>query len=158
MSPPTAPRSICLLRLSALGDASHVVPLVRTLRRAWPEVPITWIIGKAEAKLLEGLDDIEFLIFDKNAGLAGLRELRRQLAGRRFEVLLQMQLALRATLRRRSWAGNVSAQRSGDRRRQSQRLSRSDVARQGVASLTYSDDDERFLRSLAVALDDDLPG
>lgn len=98
MSTPTAPRSICLLRLSALGDATHVVPLLRTLRRAWPDVPITWIIGKAEAKLLEGLDDIEFLVFDKSAGLAGLADLRRKLAGRRFEVLFQMQLALRANL------------------------------------------------------------
>jgi heptosyltransferase I len=95
---PAAPRSICLLRLSALGDATHVVPLLRTLRRAWPSVPITWIIGKAEAKMLEGLDDIEFLVFDKGAGLAGWRDLRRKLAGRRFEVLLQMQLALRANL------------------------------------------------------------
>jgi heptosyltransferase I len=98
VSTPAAPRSICLLRLSALGDATHVVPLVRTLRRAWPEVPITWILGKGEAKLLEGLDDVELLVFDKSAGLAGLRELRRKLAGRRFEVLLQMQLALRANL------------------------------------------------------------
>ncbi len=98
MNTPTAPRSICLLRLSALGDATHVVPLLRTVRRAWPAVPIIWIIGKAEAKLLEGLGDIEFLVFDKTAGLAGLAELRRKLAGRRFEVLLQMQLALRANL------------------------------------------------------------
>ena len=98
MSTPAAPRSICLLRLSALGDATHVVPLLRTLRRAWPEVPITWIIGKAEAKLLEGLDGIEFVTFDKGAGLAGIADLRRKLAGRRFEVLLQMQLALRANL------------------------------------------------------------
>ena len=98
MSLPPAPRSICLLRLSALGDATHVVPMLRSLRRAWPQVPITWILGKGEAKLLEGLDDIELLVFDKSAGWAGVRELRRQLAGRRFEVLLQMQLALRANL------------------------------------------------------------
>lgn len=95
---PAAPRSICLLRLSALGDATHTVPLIRTLRRAWPEVPITWIIGKGEAKLLEGLEDIEFIVFDKKAGWAGIRDLRQRLAGRRFEVLLQMQLALRANL------------------------------------------------------------
>jgi heptosyltransferase I len=98
VSTPAAPRSICLLRLSALGDVTHVVPLLRTLRRAWPEVPVTWIIGKAEAKLLEGLDDVEFLVFDKGAGPAGIYDLRRRLAGRRFEVLLQMQLALRANL------------------------------------------------------------
>lgn len=98
MSIPAAPRSICLLRLSALGDVTHAVPLVRTLRRAWPEVPITWIIGKGEAKLLEGLENIEFIAFDKKAGWAGIRELRQRLAGRRFEVLLQLQLALRANL------------------------------------------------------------
>ena len=92
------PRSICILRLSALGDATHLVPLVRTLRRAWPTVPITWIIGKGEAKLLEGLQDVDFIVFDKKSGWAGVRELRRSLGGRRFDVLLQMQLALRANL------------------------------------------------------------
>ncbi|MFA6987258.1 MAG: glycosyltransferase family 9 protein [Arenimonas sp.] len=108
MSTPAAPSSICLLRLSALGDATHVVPLVRTLRRAWPEVPITWILGKGEAKLLEGLENVELVVFDKSAGMAGMRALRRQLAGRRFDVLLQMQLALRANL--------LSALISADRR------------------------------------------
>lgn len=85
-----------MLRLSALGDATHMVPLVRTLLRAWPAVPLTWVIGKGEAKLLEGLENVEFIVFDKRAGWAGVRDLRRQLAGRRFEVLLQMQLAFRA--------------------------------------------------------------
>ena len=40
----------------------------------------------------------EVEVFEKSSGLAGVRELRRQLQGRRFEVLLQMQLALRANL------------------------------------------------------------
>lgn len=94
----TAPRSVCLLRLSALGDATHVVPLLRTLRRAWPETALTWVIGKGEARMLDGLDGVEMLVFDKKAGLAGVAGLRRRLAGRRFDVLLQMQLALRANL------------------------------------------------------------
>ena len=98
MSLVAAPRSICLLRLSALGDATHVVPLIRTLRRAWPNVPITWILGKGEARLMEGLEDVELVVFDKSAGLRGMADLRRRLAGRRFEVLLQMQLALRANV------------------------------------------------------------
>ncbi len=61
-------------------------------------MPITWILGKGEARLMEGLEDVELLVFDKSAGLQGLRDLRTRLAGRRFEVLLQMQLALRANL------------------------------------------------------------
>lgn len=98
MALPTAPRSLCILRLSALGDATHVVPLLRTLRRAWPDLPVTWILGKGEAKLMEGLDGVELVPFDKRSGMAGLRALRQALAGRRFDVLLQMQLALRANL------------------------------------------------------------
>jgi heptosyltransferase I len=93
-----APRSICILRLSALGDATHLVPLIRTLRRAWPQVPITWILGKGEAKLMEGLEDVELVVFDKSAGWRGMADLRRRLGGRRFEVLLHMQLALRANV------------------------------------------------------------
>jgi heptosyltransferase I len=93
-----APRSLCLLRLSALGDATHALALVRALQRAMPALAITWIIGKAEAKLLEGLEGVEFIVFDKKAGLAGFRDLRARLAGRRFDVLLQLQLALRAGL------------------------------------------------------------
>ena len=93
-----APRSLCLLRLSALGDATHALALVRALQRAWPQLPITWIIGKGEAKLLEGLDGVEFIVFDKKAGVAGYRELRAKLSGRRFDVLLNLQLALRASL------------------------------------------------------------
>ena len=95
--PPAPPRSICLLRLSALGDVTHVVPLVRTLRRAWPEVALTWLIGKGERRLLEGLEGVTFVEYDKRSGLAGMRALRRQLP-RRFDALLQMQVALRANL------------------------------------------------------------
>ncbi len=94
----TAPHSICLLRLSALGDVTHVLPLARTLRRAWPDVALTWVIGKGEQKLLDGLPGVEFLVYDKKTGLAGMRALKRELRGRRFDALLQMQVAARANL------------------------------------------------------------
>jgi heptosyltransferase I len=92
------PRSICLLRLSALGDVTHVLPLLHTLRKAWPGVAITWIIGKGEHRLLDGLAGVEFFEYDKASGLAGMPALRRRLAGRRFDALLQMQVAARANL------------------------------------------------------------
>jgi len=75
-----------------------VVPLVRTLRAAWPDLPITWVIGKGEHRLLAGLEGVEFIEYDKKTGLAGMRAMRRQFAGRRFDVLLQMQVAARANL------------------------------------------------------------
>jgi len=100
---PKTPLSICLLRLSALGDVTHVVPLVRTLQAAWPQVALTWVIGKGERRLLDGLPGVEFVEYDKKTGLAGMRALRRQLRGRlpadgKFDALLQMQVAARANL------------------------------------------------------------
>jgi len=93
-----APQSVCILRLSALGDVCHVLAVVRTLQHAWPETKFTWVIGKLEAKLLGHLPDIEFIIFDKKEGRAAYRNLKQQLRGRKFDVLLHMQLALRASI------------------------------------------------------------
>lgn len=92
------PASICLLRLSALGDVTHVLPLVRTLQSAWPQTRLHWIIDKAGHKLLDGLPGVQFHVYDKKTGLAGMRALRRELPNEGFDVLLQMQVALRANL------------------------------------------------------------
>lgn len=101
--PDDAIRSICLLRLSALGDVTHVVPLVRTLRRAWPGGALTWVIDAGGRKLLDGLEGVEFVVYDKKTGLAGMRALGRTLRaglprGQRFDALLQLQVAARANL------------------------------------------------------------
>lgn len=90
---------VCLLRLSALGDVTHVVPLVRTLQRARPGQPIHWIIDRAGFKLLEGLPGVDFHVYDKKTGIAGMRALRRELAPQApFAALLQLQVSLRANL------------------------------------------------------------
>ena len=90
---------VCLLRLSALGDVTHVVPLVRTLQRARPEQPIHWIIDKAGHKLLDGLPGVTFHTYDKKSGLAGMRALRAELAPLApFDALLQLQVSLRANV------------------------------------------------------------
>lgn len=95
----TPPRSICLLRLSAIGDTCHVVPLLRALQRAWPEARITWVIGRVEARLMAPLlPEVEFITVDKRAGWGALRTLRAATRRRRFDVLLHLQLALRASL------------------------------------------------------------
>ncbi len=95
---PAAPASLCLLRTSAIGDVTHVVPLVRTLQRQWPSTKLTWLIGRLEHKLLGDIDGVEFIVFDKSQGRAASRAVREQLAGRRFDALLHMQVALRANL------------------------------------------------------------
>ncbi|HEV2333054.1 MAG TPA: glycosyltransferase family 9 protein [Gammaproteobacteria bacterium] len=93
-----APESLCVLRLSAVGDVCHTLPVVRTLQAAWPTTRITWIIGKLEASLVGDIPGIEFIIFDKSKGLGAYTALRRELKGRRFNLLLHMQMSLRASV------------------------------------------------------------
>jgi len=89
---------LCLLRLSALGDVTHVVPLVRTLQQARPGTGLHWVIDKAGHRLLEGLPGVVFHVYDKKSGLAGMRALRRELPAASFAALLQMQVAFRANV------------------------------------------------------------
>ena len=81
-----------------MGDVTHVVPLVRTLQRAWPHVALTWVIGKGEHRLLVGLPGVRFIEYDKHSGIAGMRGVRAALASERFDALLQLQVAARANL------------------------------------------------------------
>lgn len=90
--------SVCIMRLSALGDVTHVIPVVKSLQAQAPGIAITWVIGKLEAKLVGDLPGVEFIVFDKKAGLEGYKALRRAMRGRHFDALLHMQVSLRANL------------------------------------------------------------
>jgi heptosyltransferase I len=87
-----------LLRLSAIGDITHALPVLRTLQHHWPQTRITWIIGKNEHALVSKIDGVEFITFDKSLGFGAYKDIRRKLARRRFDVLLHMQVSLRASL------------------------------------------------------------
>jgi heptosyltransferase I len=75
-----------------------VVPVIRCLQQHWPNTKIVWIIGTLEHRLLEGLKGVEFIVFDKRGGFSAIRQLRKSLKKRSFDVLLQMQLSTRANL------------------------------------------------------------
>ena len=75
-----------------------MVPVARTVQKYWPATELSWIIGKGEARLVEGMSGIELIEFDKASGWRGYRSLARKLRRRRFEVLLCPQVSLRANL------------------------------------------------------------
>lgn len=93
-----APRSLCLVRLSALGDVVMVLPLVRWLRRCWPGTALTWIHGRGVEPLLESADlaGVERVAIDKPSGWRDYVALRGRFAGRRFDAVLGLQASWRA--------------------------------------------------------------
>lgn len=92
------PKSICILRLSAIGDVTHMIPVVRTIQKHWPNTELTWIIGKNEANLVNDISDIEFIQFDKSKIFSSYKNIVRKLKHRKFDVLLCAQVSLRANI------------------------------------------------------------
>jgi heptosyltransferase I len=90
--------TLCLLRLSAIGDVCHAVAMVQAIQRQYPKLAITWVIGKVEYQLIKHLPGVEFVIFDKSQGWRSYGNLRKALDGQQFDVLLHMQVALRASI------------------------------------------------------------
>jgi heptosyltransferase I len=95
---PNPPATVCLLRLSAIGDTCHVVPLLRTLQHAWPETRFTWVIGRIEARLMSLLPEIEFITVDKRSLWDSRASVRNAIGARRFDLLLHLQTSFRASL------------------------------------------------------------
>ena len=94
----SAPQSLCVLRLSAIGDVCNTVAAIQAIQRTWPKTKITWITGKLEAQLISDLPGIEVIVFDKKQGWKGYKTLWASLKGRKFDALLHMQYALRASI------------------------------------------------------------
>lgn len=91
-------RSICILRLSSIGDVTHVIPVILSLQKQLPQAKITWVIGKNEAQLVAGFPCVEWIIFDKQSPIKSFWTLKQQCRQREFDVLLHMQSSGRANL------------------------------------------------------------
>ena len=89
-------RSICLVRLSALGDVLMFVPLIRTLQRYCPTAKLTWVISPPAYDLVAGMDGVEFIVIDKPQNITDYWRFKQQMQGRSFDVLLAAQACYRA--------------------------------------------------------------
>jgi lipopolysaccharide heptosyltransferase I len=56
------PRSICILRLSSIGDVIHTLPVADLIRERYPAARITWIAEKTMAPLLRHHPAIDQLL------------------------------------------------------------------------------------------------
>lgn len=92
------PSQLCVLRLSAIGNVCHAISVVQAIQKHWPHTRITWITGKIEAQLISDLPNVNVIVFDKSQGFKGMRAVWKQLNGIKFDALLHMQAAFRASV------------------------------------------------------------
>ncbi len=93
-----APRSIAVLRMSALGDVVMALPLLRTLQKAFPQTRIHWIVSRPFDAIVQGVSGIELIVIDKPRGPLSFWRLWRQMRAYDFDWLLVPQASMRANL------------------------------------------------------------
>ena len=77
--------SICILRLSSIGDVTHIIPIISTIRDVYPKSRISWVIGKTEHELVKNLKNINFIVVDKKKTLDSILEMRSLFKNNQFE-------------------------------------------------------------------------
>lgn len=97
------PARVALVRMSAIGDTIHAVPLVASIRAAWPECRLTWVIQPVPAELMRGRPDVdELLIFRRELGWRAFPEFRSRVRDRSFDLVIDAHAVFKAALVTRS--------------------------------------------------------
>lgn len=95
-----APR-ILILRLSALGDIVFATSLLQALRQRWPQAHVAWLAQQGFAGILESdprLDEVIIAPANLFKSPAAMRRLRRELAARSFDWVLDVQGLLKSRI------------------------------------------------------------
>ena len=88
---------ICIVMMSAVGDAVHVLPVLHALDRHSPGSRITWILQPGPATLVRGHQHVdEIVLFDRSKGWRAFTDVRRELSTRQFDLVLDFQVYFKA--------------------------------------------------------------
>jgi heptosyltransferase-1 len=91
-------KNILIVKLSAIGDVIHALPVARALKQTYPDARITWVVEKPAYDLLTNNPDIdEIIIFNKPKfkSLTGLLSngyrLSKLLKSHHFDLAIDLQ-------------------------------------------------------------------
>jgi len=88
---------VCIVMMSAVGDAVHVLPVINALKRRSPGTHVTWVLQPGPASLVRGHRSVdEIIVFDRSRGWRAFTDVRRELAARRFDLVLALQVYFKA--------------------------------------------------------------
>ena len=96
------PSEVCIVMMSAIGDAVHVLPVANAIKRSWPTTRITWVIQPVPhvlAREQPAIDD--FIVFHRRRGLrgwTGFRGIMDVMKDRRFDLVIGLQVYFKAGL------------------------------------------------------------
>ena len=90
---------ICIIMMSAVGDAVHVLPVISAIKRDYPQSHITWVLQAGPASLVRGHPAVdEIILFDRTKGVTAFLDISRELRKRSFDLLIDLQVYFKAGL------------------------------------------------------------
>ncbi|MCK5113835.1 MAG: glycosyltransferase family 9 protein [Phycisphaerae bacterium] len=103
-----APNRVLIIKPSSLGDVVTALPILRALRRKFPQVHIAWMLSTACADLLHDDKDVdEIILFDRKklgkcwcnfSAAASLWKFRRHLRTGNYDWVIDLQGLLRSAI------------------------------------------------------------
>lgn len=88
-----------IVMMSAVGDAVHVLPVINAIKRRQASAHITWVLQPGPATLVRGHRSIdEIVLFDRSRGRRAFTDIKRELAQRPFDLVLNLQVYFKAGL------------------------------------------------------------
>ena len=89
---------VCVVMMSAVGDAVHTLPVITALKRHAPACHLTWVLQPGPASLVRGHPAVdEIVLFEKAKGWHAYLEARRRLA-EPFDLVVALQVYFKAGL------------------------------------------------------------
>jgi heptosyltransferase-1 len=106
---PAEPEAILIVRLSARGDVMFATPIIRALRNRYPEAHLTWVVEPAASDVVLHHPELdEVVVWDRGEWKRlirqgrfrevwrRLRDFRKTLRARRYDLAIDMQGLLRS--------------------------------------------------------------
>jgi len=99
------PKSILIIKLSAIGDVVHTLPLLEVLRKNFPEARIDWLVEEEASRIIEGHSAIDHVIVSRRKSwqkgvlkpgerISALREIKgflRDLRAQDYDLVIDIQ-------------------------------------------------------------------
>jgi 3-deoxy-D-manno-octulosonic-acid transferase/heptosyltransferase-1 len=106
------PRSILIIKLSAIGDVVHTLPFLEVIRANYPNARIDWVVEEASSQIIEGHPAIDHIMIshrtswqkqifrgrESSAVLIGIRKFLKELRAETYDWVVDLQGLLKSAL------------------------------------------------------------
>jgi len=95
---PLDPKSICLIRTSAIGDTVHALGLMNILRQGFPQAHLTWVLQTLPYQMVRYQPGIDrFITFERKSGLQDWISLAGHIRKQVFDLVIAPQASAKVS-------------------------------------------------------------